>query len=80
MPKHVHLHAAGEEGDDRMHELGNAGSGVESDRGPDLVDVLGSDAAMAEEVAGGVGAVHLEAVGLVLWLGIRPRSWNMAPA
>src|SRR5271168_4432319 len=64
--EHVHLHATGEEGDDGVHELGNAGGGGQGDGGPYVVDVLRGDAARLEEVAGGVGTVDLEAVGRAL--------------
>ena len=60
--EHVHLDAGGDERDDGMHVLWDAGSRVQRDRGPDHLDVPLGDAMAPEEIAGGVGAVHLEAL------------------
>ena len=58
----VHLDAGGDQGDDRMHVLRDTGGSVQGDAGPDVVDVLLRDTALLEELGGGVGAVHFEAV------------------
>ena len=60
--KHVHLDAGGDERDDGMHELRNAGCRVQRDRSPDRLDVALGDAMASQEIAGGVGAVHLKAL------------------
>ena len=60
--EHVHLDAGGNERDDGMHVLWDAGCRVQRDRGPDRLDVALGDAMAAEEVAGRIGAVHLEAL------------------
>src|SRR5215469_2543713 len=43
-------------------KLRNAGCRVQRDRGPDRLDVALGDAMAAQEIAGDVGAVHLEAL------------------
>src|ERR1700723_3250674 len=58
----VHLDAGGDERDDRTHTLWDAGRRVQRDRGPDCLDIPLGDATAFEEIAGGVGAVHLEAL------------------
>src|ERR1700720_3183398 len=60
--QHVHLDARRHQRDHRVHVLRNAGRGVQRDRGPHRVDILPRYAAAAQEVAGGVRAVHLEAL------------------
>src|SRR6266851_1872603 len=60
--EHVHLDARGEERDDGMHVLRDAGCRVQRDRGPHRLDVALGDAMTPQEIAGGVGAVHLEAL------------------
>jgi hypothetical protein len=60
--EHVHLDAGGDERNDGMHVLRDAGRRVQRDRSPDRLDVPLGDAMGPEEVAGGVGAVHLEAL------------------
>src|SRR6266851_183512 len=60
-PQHVHLDACGHQSDDGVHVLRNARRRVQSDRRPDRIDVVLANAVTAEEVAGGVRAVNLEA-------------------
>src|SRR5260370_4587898 len=60
--EHVHLDAGGDERNDGMHVLRDAGGRVQRDCGPDRLDVLLGNAVGTEEVAGDVGAVHLEAL------------------
>ena len=58
--EHVHLDAGGDERDDGMHVLRDAGRRVQRDRGPDRLDVALGDAMASEEVTGSIGAVDLE--------------------
>ena len=58
--EHVHLDAGSDERDDGMHVLRDARRRVQRDRSPDRLDVRLGDAMAPQEVAGGVGAVHLE--------------------
>ena len=60
--EHVHFDACRYQGNDRMHVLRNAGSGVKRNRCPHVVDVLLRDVMAAQEVARGIGSIHLETV------------------
>src|SRR5712671_8198743 len=60
--EHVHLDAGGNERNDGMHVLRDAWCRVQRDRGPDRLDVPLGDTMAPEEIAGDVGAVHLEAL------------------
>src|SRR5258708_2710788 len=61
-PQHVHLDAGRHQSDDGVHVLRDARRRVQSDRRPDRIDVVLANAVTAEEVAGGVRAVDLEAL------------------
>src|SRR5258708_40045030 len=61
--EHVHLDASGDEGDDRVHVHGDTRRRVQRDRGPDELYVALRDFAGLQEVARGVRAVDLEALG-----------------
>jgi hypothetical protein len=63
-----------------MHVRWDAGRGVQRDGGPDRLDLALGYAMAAEEVTGGIGAVDLETLMRARMLGVRPMSWNMAPA
>src|SRR5204863_6517060 len=60
--KHVHLNAGGDECNDGMHELRNAGRRVQRDRGPDCLDVSLVNAMAPQEVTSRICTIHLEAL------------------
>jgi hypothetical protein len=62
--QHVHLDARGEKGDNRVHVHRNARRRVQCDRGPDKIYVVLRDFMGLQEVARGIRAVDLEALGL----------------
>src|SRR6266404_2347478 len=67
--EHVHLDAGGNERDDGMHVLWDAGCGVQRDRGPDRLDLALCYAVAAQEVTGTIGAVDLETLMRACMLG-----------
>ena len=61
-PQHIHLDAGRHQSDDGVHMLRDARRRVQSDRGPDRINVALRNAMAAEEIAGGVCAVDFEAL------------------
>jgi hypothetical protein len=59
--EHVHLDAGRDQSNRRANVFGNARRGVQGDPSPDVLDVALRQAVTFQEVAGGVGAVDLEA-------------------
>ena len=78
--EHVHLDASGDEGDDRVHMHGDTRRRVQCDRGPDEIYVALRDVVGFQEVARGVRAVDLEALGSAAVPGGQAMSWNIVPA
>ena len=61
-PEDVGLHARGGRGDHRVHPVRHLGGGVQRDRRPDDVGLGTGEAVRDQELPGGVGTVHLEAL------------------
>ena len=57
----IHFNASGDERDNGMHVLRNAGRGVKRNRRPYGFQIVLSDATRTQEFASGVGAVDFEA-------------------
>jgi hypothetical protein len=58
--KHIHFDTGGDQGDDRMHVLRDAGGGMQRDRRPHRIDILLGNVVRLQEIPGGVGTVDLE--------------------
>ncbi|GAB3880381.1 hypothetical protein GCM10027612_07890 [Microbispora bryophytorum subsp. camponoti] len=71
--EHVVLHTRGDQRHLRLHELGDAGGGVQGDRRPHPADAVFGHTALLQEAAGGIGAVHLEAPSAAAMLLVEPQ-------
>src|ERR1700733_10453331 len=58
--KHIHLNPGGYQGNNGVHMLGNTGRRVQSNRGPDGIDIRLSDPVPAKEIASGICAIDFE--------------------
>ncbi|PAV92690.1 hypothetical protein WR25_09954 [Diploscapter pachys] len=59
--EYVGFHASGDQRDQRVHVLGDTRRGVQGNGRPDPFDIALVDTVLLQEVAGGVGAIDLEA-------------------
>src|ERR1700710_2054155 len=59
-PKHIHFDAGGDQRNNWMHMLRNAGRGVQGNRRPNRVEILLRDTMPAQEIPRSIGTVDLE--------------------
>src|SRR5205807_2937819 len=78
--EHVHLDAGGDERDDGMHVLWDAGCRVQRNRGPHRIDVLLRDAVARRKSRATLAPSTSKRSYWLAYSGVRPMSWNMAPA